>query len=171
MTKWVIAAAVSLALAGCGWLPSGMRFNLGGGASADLRIDSEPPGADARTSTGANCRTPCVLTVPASGEFTVTVSAPGFQPQTVPVRPRMPSDPRPVGEGEPAPGMELSPNPVLVQLELVPPPAPKKPPPRRAKKTVRAPAPAAAAPPPQAPARNDGWPAPSQPAPAPWPGR
>ena len=32
-------------------------------ATEALRIESEPPGADARTSHGQSCRTPCELTV------------------------------------------------------------------------------------------------------------
>ena len=52
-----------------------------------LRIESEPPGADARTSQGQTCRTPCELTVQGGGELSVTLALAGYQPQTVSLRP------------------------------------------------------------------------------------
>ncbi len=173
MRKWVALAFIGVSVSACSssWLPSGMRFDLGslgsGGAQADLRIETEPAGAEARTSTGATCRTPCVLSVAASGEFTVTISAPGFQTQTIPVRPRPPEDPRP-GEGGAIPKPEFTPNPVLVQLEPTPPPPAAKRKPAAKKKAAAEPVPqrpAAAA-----PAATTPWPTQAA-APAPWPSR
>ena len=51
-----------------------------------LTINSTPPGAEARTSTGGVCRTPCSLQVPSTGDLTVTYSLDGFTPQTVSVK-------------------------------------------------------------------------------------
>lgn len=101
--------------------------------TAELRVESEPPGADARTSTGANCRTPCLLNVAAGQEFSVTISANGFQPQTVAVTPMPVMEPR---EAAGAAGPRLDPNPIIVQLEPVPPPA-KKPPAKKRQRAAR----------------------------------
>jgi hypothetical protein len=51
-----------------------------------LAIESEPPGAEAKASTGESCRTPCQLTVQPGGELSVTLALNGYQPQTVSVR-------------------------------------------------------------------------------------
>src|SRR4029077_2328565 len=52
-----------------------------------LDIESEPPGAEAKTSIGQHCRTPCQLAVQPGREFSVTLALSGYQPQTVSVRP------------------------------------------------------------------------------------
>src|SRR5262249_55902489 len=52
-----------------------------------LTIESEPPGAEAKTSLGQNCRTPCQFRVQPGSEFSVTLTLSGYQPQTVSVRP------------------------------------------------------------------------------------
>ncbi len=58
-----------------------------------IQLDSVPPGADAVTSIGPGCKTPCSLDVPAENAFTVTFSAPKSQPVTVPVTvTRIPGD-------------------------------------------------------------------------------
>ena len=91
-----------------------------------LRIESEPPGAEARTSTGQSCRTPCELAVQAAGEVSVTLALNGFQSQTVSVRPEAP----PQGERNSeiaAAGARLAPNPIYVELQ----PAPAAPPTRK----------------------------------------
>src|SRR5438034_9747100 len=79
-----------------------------------LAIASEPPGAEAKTSLGQSCRTPCQLTVQPGSEFSVTLALGGYQSQTVSVRPEADgATPR------------LAPNPVHVTLQAVKPP--KKP--------------------------------------------
>ena len=88
-----------------------------------LRIESEPPGADARTSQGQTCRTPCELTVPTDSELAVTVQMTGYQPQTMPVR---------------ADGKGLQPNPVYVELQPAAPVKPVKPAPPPKRKTSAA---------------------------------
>lgn len=87
-------------------------------ATEQLRIESEPPGADARTSQGQTCRTPCELTVPGGGEMTVTVAMAGYQPQTLPVRPES-------ADGSSSNG-KLEPNPVYVELMAAAPAKPVK---------------------------------------------
>src|ERR1044071_9209206 len=92
MNRVAVSIALSLALAGCSsfssfspgdWLPN---LSLGGGGGGyPLRLESNPPGADARTSLGQGCRTPCTVSVPAREDFTVTFALPGYETQMVPV--------------------------------------------------------------------------------------
>ena len=139
MTRVILSAAFGFALAGCAsWLPG-----FEGGYVSELRLESEPPGAEVQTSGGQTCRTPCSLAVAASGEFSVTFTHEGYLPQTVPVQVRLPGDPR--ADPNAASTVQLVPNPVAVALEAAPPPPAKRKPVRRA-----APRPAAAA----APARS-----------------
>jgi hypothetical protein len=126
------AVAGALLLAGCSswtpswdWVPSVSSFSSG--PSVSLTIESDPPGADAKTSLGASCRTPCMIPIAADREFTVTYSLNGYMPQVVAVTPRSPDMTTPdVGSGAPPPMAELSPNPVYVQLQPAPPPAASK---------------------------------------------
>jgi hypothetical protein len=103
-----------------------------------LTIETDPPGADARTSMGATRRTPCALPVPVADEFTVSYELAGYMPQTISVKP-LPGESGLLGtSGTPAP---LEPNPVFAALQ---PAAPAKPPPKKPKRpTTAAAAPAA----------------------------
>lgn len=52
-----------------------------------VQLESTPPGADATTSLGPGCKTPCTVSVPApDAGFTVTFNLPRFLPATVPVQ-------------------------------------------------------------------------------------
>ncbi|MET0675632.1 MAG: hypothetical protein ABW175_07520, partial [Bradyrhizobium sp.] len=52
-----------------------------------VQLESSPPGADAKTSLGPGCKTPCSVAVPAGdGGFTVTYTMNKFLPLTVPVQ-------------------------------------------------------------------------------------
>src|SRR6185503_1504626 len=96
-------------------LPSWMQFDLPKVApsATTMQFESEPAGAEAKTSLGQSCRTPCSLAVSAS-EFTVSFTLPGYQPQTVPVRIVSSTEVSPEGEtGAP----RLVPNPVFVELQ------------------------------------------------------
>jgi hypothetical protein len=130
-------------------------------AKETIRFESEPPGAEAKTSTGETCRTPCALAMPADKPFTVTFTLTGYQPDTEQVQLTS------IGAG----ASKLAPNPVLVQLTPAPPPKPKKV--RRKKKTAKPtpkPKPAAAKPAPAAtPAPPPMTPAPQPQATSPWP--
>jgi hypothetical protein len=117
-------------------MPS-LDFFKSGPASEVLRVESEPPGADARTSQGQSCRTPCELTVTSGGDMTVSYALNGYQPITLQVRPE--SSPQSFGNG----GVRLQPNPVYAELQPVRPPGKKKAAPKRkqtAQKTTPAPA-------------------------------
>ena len=120
-----------LALAGCSsWAPN-WNF-LSAGANVSLTIESDPPGADAKTSLGPSCRTPCMIPVPADRSFTVNYSLNGYLPQVVTVGPRGANPNFQVdvagnpGLGDELPTTELAPNPVYAQLQPVPPPAPTR---------------------------------------------
>jgi hypothetical protein len=92
-----------------------------------VQLESQPPGADAKTSIGPGCKTPCSVSVPAPDNgFTVTYTLPKFQPATIPVQViRNPGD-----LTSPA-TTTIDPSPVFAQLEPAGPsrghgPKPKK---------------------------------------------
>jgi hypothetical protein len=126
---------------------------------ASVRIESEPAGAEAKGPTGAACRTPCSLALPANGVSNVTVSLQGYLPQTLPVNITSAHEPGELSESGAPDQFRIDPDPVVATLEVAPPPPPpprkKKPAPRaKPKPRAAAPAPAqqqAAPPPPPAP--------------------
>ena len=86
MKRFAVIAACGLSLGACSSMPSWMQFDTKGAPSATtMQFESEPAGAEAKTSLGQSCRTPCSLAVSAN-EFTVSFTLAGYQPQTVPVR-------------------------------------------------------------------------------------
>jgi hypothetical protein len=95
--------------------------------SATLTIQSNPPGAEARPSSGGLCRTPCELPVPLNDGFTVTYTLDGYLPQTVSVR-SIRAQKSALIDMTPA---RLEPNPVVAELQPAPPPPPPEPPPVR----------------------------------------
>jgi hypothetical protein len=146
MTRAIAVVACSLGLAACSswntsWMPSFEVFSSKP-AVATLTIESDPPGAEAHTSIGGTCRTPCSLPVQVSDEFTVSYALTGYMPQTVPVRP-LPGESSVFGSGSPT---QFDPNPVFAALQ---PAAPAKPPPpKRRKRPATAAAPRPIEPPP-----------------------
>jgi hypothetical protein len=54
--------------------------------SATIQLNSEPQGAEATTSRGWSCRTPCSIKLPVEEPFTVTFTRRGFAPSIVPVQ-------------------------------------------------------------------------------------
>ena len=91
------------------WMQDTPAFLKSAPAATTMQFESEPAGAEAKTSLGQVCRTPCTQAVTAS-EFSVSFSLPGYQPQTVPVRVVASAD------GDPE-GQRLVPNPVFVELQ------------------------------------------------------
>jgi len=59
------------------------------GTTEQVEILSDPPGAQARTSLGHLCVTPCTLQFERKDPFVVTYSKPGFVPQEVSVTTRV----------------------------------------------------------------------------------
>jgi hypothetical protein len=128
--------AVAFLLAACSSLADLDMFKA---RPLDLQLESQPAGADARTSLGPSCRTPCTLPITPGAGFAVTFALDGYQPRTVAVevtkirsrnlndamlRANSPSDLDPTPPTE----LKFEPNPVHAELEAVPPPpAPPKP--------------------------------------------
>lgn len=133
-----------------------------------VRFESDPPGAEAKTSNGQTCTTPCALALPAAGPLTVTFTLAGYQPETQSLGVVSNTGSTPT----------LQPNPVSAELTAAAPPPKAKKPVRKRVKTSAKPAPkhpaaaaapaepAAAAP---APAPAAAPTAPAQQAPSPWP--
>ena len=108
-----------------------------------VQLESVPSGADATTSVGPGCKTPCSIAVAAPDTgFTVTFAMPKFQPVTVPVQViRNPGD-----FATPA-STTIDPNPVVAELKPAgPPPRAKPMRPKKPKPKPAAAAPAAASP-------------------------
>lgn len=90
-----------------------MDFLKPGPSTEALRIESEPPGAEAKTASGQSCRTPCELNVQTGNDAAVTVALAGYKTQTVSLRPQ-------------EEGGKLGPNPVYAELQKEAPAAAKK---------------------------------------------
>ena len=168
MYRVLVIVGGALALAACSSSPDWLSLDALKPAPImdTVRFESEPPGAEAKTSTGQTCRTPCALALSVNSPVTVTFTLNGYLPDTESI------DPIAVTGGP----TQLRPNPVMVELSPAPPspqkpapkkPAPKKPTPKQAAKPAPARAtPATASQP--APAAMTAAPAQQQ-APAPWP--
>ena len=140
-------------------------------AKDTVRFESQPPGAEAKTSNGQSCRTPCALALPVTSALTVTFTLNGYQPDTEKID-------LVAQIGNPT---EFQPNPVVAELTPAAPVKPvKKPPPKRAPTANQSTAPKqAAAPKPAGTTTTAARPAPAPmmatpaqqqaPAPAPWP--
>ncbi|MFN3657813.1 MAG: hypothetical protein ACK4UO_11215, partial [Pseudolabrys sp.] len=119
MYRVVAVIGGALALAACTSTPDWM--NLDGLKPAPLTdnvsFETNPPGAEAKTSSGQTCRTPCALALPTGSPVTVTFTLAGHQPETETLEL--------VQETGQAP--RLRPNPVFAELTPALPPAPAKP--------------------------------------------
>jgi hypothetical protein len=173
MSRVIAVVACGLSLAACSASMPSLSFLSSTPPTEALRIESEPPNAEAKTSLGQTCRTPCELKVEAAKELTVSLTLAGYQPQTVNVRPGTPS-----GQEPDAAPPRLAPNPIYVELAPVTAaptkkrPAKKKPKPATTAAASPAPAlepaPAAAAPPVAPTAAAEPAASPTQ---YPWPSR
>ena len=139
MRRVIAIAATALSLAGCSSFST--DYFKSTPPVMQLQLESTPPGAEARTSLGPSCKTPCSVsvTVPEGG-FSVSYTLNQFQPMTIPVQ----------VSGNPGsfftPGTtRIDPNPVVAQLQPMVPSKPvrqtmrpKKP--KKPKNTTAAPA-------------------------------
>jgi hypothetical protein len=144
MSRVLAVMACGFTLAACSTSMSSLNFLGSSPQTEALRIESNPPGADAKTSLGQNCRTPCELSVQPGSEFSVTLALNGYQPQTVAVAPQAA-----------AAGPRLAPNPVFAELQPMAAAPPRKPAKKKPVATANRPAatsPVASAAPPPAPA-------------------
>jgi hypothetical protein len=101
-----------------------------------IQFESEPPGAEAKTSTGQSCRTPCSLSLNSELPVTATFTLNGYLPATEQLEV--------IADGGVT---RLRPNPVMVELSAAPAgakkPASKKPAKPARKKPVASAKPAA----------------------------
>jgi len=146
MRRAIAIAVAGTSLAGC----SSLSFDSFKSAPPLVKValESTPTGADATTSLGPACKTPCSIDVPApDAGFSVTFAMPRFQPVTVPVQVI-----RNPGDYTLPPTTIIDPSPVFAELQpAAPPPKARKPMrPKKPKPPKAAAAPAAAAPAPPA---------------------
>lgn len=153
MYRVIVIVSGALALAACSSTPDWMSLDALKPAPVmdSVRFESNPPGAEAKTSNGQTCRTPCALALPVETPLTVTFTLTGYQPETETVEP--------ISLGS---TMQFQPNPVMVELTPAAPVAPAKKKPAAKKPAAKPPAkkPVAAAPAPMTAAPQQ---------PAPWP--
>lgn len=153
MKRVVLLLACSGALSGCGsfnWsmptMDMGSSFS-GAPGTVNVRVDSQPQGAEARGSNGGGCRTPCSLPLPANGTSTVNFALQGYLPAALPVSIRTTRETLENGEsGAMGDQVVIDPNPVFAVLDPAPPPPPPKrarpkQPPKPKQQPVAAPAP------------------------------
>ena len=81
--RWMAILALAAMCGGCASVTRGM--------TDQVQILSEPPGAEARTSMGHACTTPCTLQFNRKDEFIVTASKPGYHTVEMPVATRLAS--------------------------------------------------------------------------------
>jgi hypothetical protein len=159
MRRVIAIAVAGASLAGCSSFS--MDYFKSTPPPVQVQLESVPSGADATTSAGPGCKTPCSIAVAApDAGFTVTFAMPRFQPVTIPVRVI-----RTPGDFTSPDTITVDPNPVVAELR------PAGPPPRAARKPMRPkkPKPKAAA----APAAGSPFPTPAAapPPPPPQPAR
>jgi hypothetical protein len=125
MRRVIVIAAAGFSLAGCS------SFSMDAfkptPPMVQVQLDSTPEGADAKTSLGPGCKTPCTVSVAApDAGFTVSYSMNKFLPATVPVTVVH----NPADFSSPA-STNIDPNPVVAELQ------PEAPPPKPARKVMR----------------------------------
>src|SRR6266403_496199 len=139
MRRVIAMAIVGASLGGCSSFS--LDYFKSTPPTVQVQLESNPPGADARTSRGPGCKTPCSVSVPAPDTgFSVAYTLNKFQPATIQVQLiRNPGD-----LATPATTV-TDPNPVFAELQPAgPPPKPVRKPMRP--KKPKPPKPAAAAP-------------------------
>src|ERR1700759_5466498 len=85
MLRVIVIAVTGISLAGCSSFSMDMFKSTP--PTVQVQLDSTPQGADAKTSLGPGCKTPCTVTVtpPDDTGFSVTYTMDKFEPATVPV--------------------------------------------------------------------------------------
>ena len=125
MRHVIVIAVAGVSVAGCS------SFSLDSFKSAppavQVQLESVPSGADAKTSAGPGCKTPCSVAVAAAdGGFSVTYTMNKFQPVTIPVQ--VINNP---GDFSTPASTIIDPNPVVAELK------PAGPPPRAVRKPLK----------------------------------
>ena len=125
MRRAFALAVAAISLAGCSsFSTDNWNYFKSTPTTIQVQLESTPPGADARTSIGPGCKTPCSVSVlPPETGFTVNYALPGMQPASVPVRVT-----REAGGMFSSDTFKISPNPVFAELQpAAPPPRVHKP--------------------------------------------
>jgi len=135
MRRVIVIAVTAAGLGGCS--TSSMDAFKSAPPTVQVQLDSIPSGADAKTSLGPGCKTPCTVAVPVTDNgFSVTYTLNKFLPATVPVQVTIVP-----GDFSTPATTAIDPNPVVAELKSAgpppkpvrkPPPKPKKPPPEAA---------------------------------------
>jgi hypothetical protein len=99
-----------LGLAACSSMP-GFDLLKPKPTSTVLLIQSDPAGAEARSSLGETCRTPCTMAIGTAKDFTIGFARDGHEPQSVTVHSTMSG-----GDYMTAPSPVLDPSTVYVTL-------------------------------------------------------
>ena len=172
MSRVVAVMACGFTLAACSASMPSLEFLKSSSEGEAVRVESQPPGAEAKAASGQSCRTPCELNVAGAGETTITLALNGYQPQTVSLQPEASGT-----LGSITGSTRLAPNPVQVELQPASAPSAKKAAAKK-KKPVAAARPAASSVASAAPPAAAAAPAPEAPAEAaasatnyPWPSR
>jgi hypothetical protein len=71
-----------LGLEACSSSPSGIDAFRLKPTTTELLTQSNPAGADARSSLGGTCRTPCTTAIGTDGDFTISFAHHGYETQT-----------------------------------------------------------------------------------------
>lgn len=136
MRRVLVIAVAGMGLTGCSSLS--LDSFKSAPPPVQVALESVPSGAEARTSTGQTCKTPCTVNVPSAEGFSVTFTLNKFEPTTVPVQ--VVYNP---GDFTTPASTVVDPNPVVAELKPAGPPPRAKP-----KRPKPKPATTAAAPPP-----------------------
>src|SRR3974390_2341467 len=123
MRRVIAIAIAGASLGGCSSTPSLSSFGdyfKSTPPSIQVQLESQPPGADAKTSLGPGCKTPCSVTVsPPDNGFSVSYTLNRMEPATVQV-----SVIRNPGDLTSSASVTTDPNPVFAELH--PPPGKSK---------------------------------------------
>jgi hypothetical protein len=111
MSRVIAVVACGFTVAACSASIPSLNFLNSSPPTAAVRFESEPAGAEVKTSSGQSCRTPCDLTLQVAPEISTTLTLAGYQPETVAVRSE---------EGSIFSSPKLMPNPVHVELHALP---------------------------------------------------
>jgi hypothetical protein len=120
MRRVIAIAVAGASLGGCSSLSVGSvtDYFKSTPPTVQVQLESNPPGADAKTSVGPGCKTPCSVSIQApDGGFSVSYTLNKYQPANVPVQViKNPGDLTSSGT------TTTDPNPVFAELQPAGPP-------------------------------------------------
>ena len=139
MRRVIAIAIAGASLGGCSSSSFGDYFKSTP-PTMQVQLESQPSGADAKTSMGPGCKTPCSVSVPApEGAFAVSYTLAKYEPATVSV-----NVVKTPGDLTSSATVATDPNPVFAELQPAGPPKAHKMHPKKRQPKATAAAPAAA---------------------------